>query len=43
MEEHPSPARKPLFSRLSEDEWAIIVGLLLILLVVLGILGPVPW
>jgi hypothetical protein len=43
MEEHSSPTRKPLFSRLGEDEWAIIVGLLLILLVVLGILGPVPW
>jgi hypothetical protein len=35
--------QKPFFSRLGEDEWAIIVGLLLILLVVLGILGPVPW
>jgi len=43
MEEHLSPTRKPFFSRLSEDGWAIIVGLLLILLVVLGILGPVPW
>jgi|GEM_PF-1528092 hypothetical protein len=43
MEKPQSPERKPFFSRLSEDEWAIIVGLLLILLVVLGILGPIPW
>ncbi len=43
MEAHQSPVRKPLVSRLGEDEWAMIVGLLLILLVVLGILGPIPW
>ena len=43
MEVHQSPAQKSFLSRLGEDEWAIIVGLLLILLVVLGILGPIPW
>jgi hypothetical protein len=43
MEESQSPARKPFFSRFGEDEWAIIVGLFLILLVILGILGSVPW
>lgn len=34
--------RNPL-SRLSEDWWAVIVGLALIALVYLGILARVPW
>ncbi len=43
MEETPSPERKSWFSRISEDWWAVIVGFILIALVVMGILGSIPW
>jgi hypothetical protein len=42
MKETPSPP-KVFLSRIGEDWWAVIVGLTLIALVVLGILGPIPW
>lgn len=34
---------KLVFPHLTEDWWAVIVGLLLVALVLLGILGPIPW
>lgn len=31
------------WSRLGEDWWSVIIGLILSLLVYLGVLGKIPW
>lgn len=43
MEEKVFQRRESPILRLGEDWWAVIIGLLLIALVLLGILSPVPW
>lgn len=43
MEEQVLQRRESIFLRLGEDWWAVIIGFLLIALVLLGVLGPVPW
>lgn len=43
MEENVVRRRETTFLRISEDWWAVILGFLLIALVLLGVLGPVPW
>lgn len=32
-----------LWSRLGEDWWSVVFGLILTLLVYLGVLGKIPW
>jgi hypothetical protein len=39
----PSESSNNLWSRLSEDWWSVIFGLILALLVYLGVLGKIPW
>lgn len=43
MMSNPSEPSGNLWSRLGEDWWSVIIGLILALLVYLGLLGQIPW
>jgi hypothetical protein len=39
----PSESSNSLWSRVGEDWWSVIIGLILALLVYIGVLGKIPW
>jgi hypothetical protein len=39
----PSESSNGWWSRLGEDWWSVIIGLILALLVYVGALGKIPW
>ena len=39
----PSESAKGWWSRVGEDWWSVIIGLILALLVYAGALGKIPW